>query len=244
MGLSPLQSIDALAKLRPGSLLEARAKALPLGLASIDEVLPDGGLPQGAVVELSAPDGLARATRLALGACASAQREAERRAGSGARDGWCAWIDPGSSLFAPGVASAGVDLDRLLVVRPKAEAVARIAVRLATSGIFAVVVIDRCGVPGAGCARASTRWSTAVRRLGLAVEGGESTVLLLSSTRQVCAEALPVALRVELGRSSPAHLSVGIAKDRHGRIRAPQTISLRERRAAAALPGLVGGGKG
>src|SRR5687767_6270495 len=81
-----------------------RPKALPLGtgtvgltttLAAIDEVLPDGGLPRGAVVELASASGLGRATTVALAACAAAQREARLRSGDPATVGaWCAFIDP------------------------------------------------------------------------------------------------------------------------------------------------------
>src|SRR5512132_224110 len=76
---SPLRKL--LSSAQPAEAEGARAKALPLGLRQIDEALPDGGFPCGAVVEISSPYGLARATSLALAACASAQAEANLRGG-------------------------------------------------------------------------------------------------------------------------------------------------------------------
>jgi len=47
---------------------EGRARVLPVRFGGLDEALPDGGLPRGAVVELAAPYGLGRATSIALAA--------------------------------------------------------------------------------------------------------------------------------------------------------------------------------
>src|SRR3954470_13038761 len=89
-----------------------RALARPVGLAlgwpEVDALLPDGGFPRG-VVELSTPRALGGATTVALAAVRAAQAKDPRA--------WCAWIDPEATLYAPGVARAGVDLARLLVVR-------------------------------------------------------------------------------------------------------------------------------
>src|SRR6187399_2305544 len=97
---------------RPGlsGLSGNRAKALPLGLCSVDAALPEGGLPRGVVVELSAPQGLARATTIALALCASAQADARHRSDDDTQGAWCAWLDPTGTLFAPGAVRAGVDL--------------------------------------------------------------------------------------------------------------------------------------
>ena len=205
---------------------EARAKPLPLGFGPLDARLPDVGLPRGAVVEISAPNGLGHSTRLALGACASAQAREQA---------WCAWIDASHSLYAPGIRAAGVELERLLVVRPGAESLARAAVRVAQSGLFAVVVVERTGVPGApvlgerpvprspNAVAGRTRWDTVVRRLALAVEGSETVVLLLS---RPSAESLPVAMRLELGCPRRDTLALCIAKERHGRLGGPYLLSL------------------
>lgn len=214
---------------------------LPLGLPSIDAVLPGGGLPRGAVVELSAPHGLARATTLALAACASAQAEARIRGAASTDGAWCAWLDCDGSLFAPAVVRAGVDASRLLVVRPQPEPtlLARVAVRVAQSGAFSVVVVDTTGAPGmARTPERLDRWATTVRRLALAVERSPTTVLLVTDARAHRAMPLPVAMRLELAQSlAPASaravrgdgmppLTLRVAKDRHGRVAAPVVIDL------------------
>src|ERR1044071_1826876 len=100
---------------------------LPLGVSELDAVLPDGGLPRGAVIEVVVHGGAALATSTALMACTSAQREAVARGGEAP---FCAFIDPSATLHGPGVAATGVDLERLLVVRPPLEALSRTAIRV------------------------------------------------------------------------------------------------------------------
>ena len=123
--------------------------------AGCDEVLPDGGLPRGAVVELASPYGLATATSIALAACASAQAEAKLRGGEGTAGAWCAWIEPAprgdgaadQPLRARG--GAGGRRSRAPPGDPPApDALARVAVRVAESRVFSVIVIDLAGVPG------------------------------------------------------------------------------------------------
>ncbi|EYF01772.1 recombinase A [Chondromyces apiculatus] len=236
--------------------LEPRAKALPLGLEEINEVLPEGGLPRGGVVEIASPRGLARATSIALSACAAAQAEAKLRGGEGTQGAWCAWIDATSTLYAPAVAAAGVDLDRLLVVRPPLESLARVAVRMATSRAFVLLVVDTVGVPGArgaaGLSRGAPeargraagryersrgsdagegadlgRWLNVVRKLAVAVEGSDAAVLLLTDRLAARPMPLPVAMRIEVDRLDEGRLSVRVAKDRRGRITAPSAVPLR-----------------
>lgn len=203
-----------------------RAKALPLGLGSLDEALPEAGLPRGAVVEVAAPRGLARGTTIALAACASAQAEARQRGGRSTSGAWCAWIDPGMSLFAPAVARAGVDLARLLVVRPPSDALARVAVKVAESGAFSVVVIDTAGVPGVSQGERLDRWPNVVRRLALAIERSDSTVLLLTDRLAARSMPLPVAMRLEVDRTAEDDVSVRVAKERRGRVSAATSVKL------------------
>lgn len=205
---------------------EARRKALPIGWGKLDEALPDAGLPRGAVVEIASPYGLARASSIALAACASAQAEATQRGGKESAGAWCAWIDPSGTLFAPAVARAGVDLERLLVVQPDGEDLARIANRVAASGAFAVVVVDLTGVPGKRAAQRLDRWVNPVRRLCLAVEGGETTIILLTDAHAPRSMPLPVALRIEVDRAVEDVLMVRIAKDRRGRVAPAVAVSL------------------
>jgi recombination protein RecA len=211
------------------SVASPGSRVLPLELPAVDAVLPGGGLPRAAVVEIASPRGLARATRFALAACASAQAEARRRSGDDRTEGaWCAWIDPGASLFAPGAAIAGVDLERLLVVRPPLEALARVAVRVAESRAMSAIVIDTSGIPGGSLDSRMDRWATVVRRLALAVEDADTVVLLLTDSRAARSAPLPVAMRIELEshltRSEQGQrdrVQLRVAKDRRGRVGSP-----------------------
>lgn len=210
--------------LRIGDEGERRSEVLRLG-ESVDALLPDGGLPRSAVVEVTSPLGLAGATSFAVKACVAAQRSREE---SEAVE-WCAWIDPWSTLHAPGLHQRGVVLERLLVVRPDEEAIAQSAVRVASSKAFALVVIDlapplglaldgkRSGAGGRGGSRLD-RWANVVRRLALAVEDAATTVLLLTDSSSHRALPLPVAMRVELVRDRDRTTRLRIAKERHGRL--------------------------
>ncbi|NUP09065.1 MAG: recombinase A [Polyangiaceae bacterium] len=197
-----------------------------LHASTIDELLPDGGLPRGAVIELASPRVLGRSTSVALAACAAAQAEARLRSGDPQTVGaWCAFVDPWSTLHAPTVKRSGVDPMRLLVVRPPLDALARVVVRIAQSRAFSMIVVDLAGVPGAEIAMEGAsssvrldRWVNIVRRIALALEKTDSSVLLLTDALAPRPLPLPVAMRLELDRNAHDRWSLRIAKERHGRV--------------------------
>ena len=205
------------------SWLSSHVQPVGSGL-SLDQVLPDGGLPRGAVVEVSAYRGLGRITSLGLAACASAQADARSRGGDERTLGaMCAFIDPWGTLHGPALLSHQVDPTRLIVVRPPLEALARVVVRMAESHAFAVIVVDTAGVPGAAqkgqwSTISLDRWGTVVRRLALAVERADTTILLLTDSAQRRALPLPVSLRLEVESPAPKRWLVKVAKDRFGRV--------------------------
>ncbi len=184
--------------------------------AGLDAAL-SGGILRGAVVEIAAPAGRARATSLAIASCVAAQREA-RRFGSHAL---CAWIDPTCSLFGPGLRARGVDLSRLFVVTPALESLPRAAVRVAESRAFAVVVIDAVSLASLD------RLPTVVRRLALAIEGTACSVLLLTDLAARRSMPLPTGARIELSRTRMDALTLRVAKDRHGRMTASTSVPWR-----------------
>ncbi len=196
---------------------------VPTGLVDVDELLPSGGFPRGAVTELAAADGLASSSTLALRAVASAQIEARLRGGESAL---AALVDPTRTFYGPAVRALGVDADRLLVVRPSLEAAARIAVRLAQSRAFSVVVVDTAGVPGARGVRSLAAWGMAVRRVALAVEGTDTCVVLLTALEAHRPLPLPVSMRLELREPARGKLQLRVAKERHGRVTAWRTASV------------------
>ena len=208
---------------------------LPLSSLEMNAVLPDGGLPRGAVVELSVSGGLAFATSFSLGVCRCAQDEA---ASQGRAVPWCAFVDPSGTLYGPGVASLGVELSRLLVVRPPLEALSRTATRLVESQAFSVVVIDTMGVPGAPVDVDLGVWPRIVRRLALGVEGSASCVILVTDAEARRPLPLPTALRLEMARTSEDRLSVSIGKERRGRVSGPHRVVWATSRAKPLRPSL------
>jgi len=224
MASSAARSAAFLARLpagiRRGKDLNRAANGLPLGLPELDELLPDGGLPRGGVVELAAA-GSSLGTSIALSACRAAQ--AEGRA-CGGEAPWCAFIDPSSTLYAPGVVRTGVTLERLLVARPPLEALGRVALRLVESQAFAVTVIDTIGTPGASLGVELGVWPRIVRRLSMAVDGSAAVVLLLTDVAARRPLPLPVAMRIELARPSAEKLVLRVAKDKQGRVSSPRSI--------------------
>jgi protein ImuA len=179
------------------------------GLDAVDAALPGGGFPRGALAELcGGPASGKTAVALAL------------VAGLGEEDLF-AWIDGRGELYPPAAAARGVDLGRLLVVRPPVtpagtappghEPAWRAALwaseAVLASGAFAAVVMDvplPQVVPGA---------DSAGRRLQAAAERGGAVALWLAGTRGGL--RLPGALRLELssdgGRISARRAGVGVA---------------------------------
>ncbi|HEV8549640.1 MAG TPA: recombinase A [Polyangiaceae bacterium] len=207
--------------------------ALPFGFEALDQVLPDHGLLRGGVVELAlhAPGGLS--TTLGLAAVRAFQRHGAPSFGASLTP-WCAFVDPSATLYAPGVAASGVALERLLVVRPTLEALGRVAVKLAESNVFELVVIDTVGTLGQSLDYSLGRFGRIVRRLSMAVDGTRQSVLLLTDAREPRALPLPVAQRIEIARPTVDRLSVRVAKDRRGRISGPRPVAWA--RGAASLP--------
>jgi recombination protein RecA len=197
--------------------------SIPLGIDPLDQVLPDHGILRGGVVELAVSGSSGLATSIALHAVRAVQRAAE----SVSSAGHCAFVDPSSTLYAPGVAALGVDLERLLVVRPPLEALGRIAVKLAESPVFSLVVIDTLGTLGRSVEVSLGAWGRIVRRLSMAVDGTERSVLLVTDAKEPRALPLPVAQRIELSQPHCGKLGVRVAKDRRGRITSAREIACR-----------------
>jgi hypothetical protein len=226
---------------------QSSERVLALGIPELDAALPRGGLLQGSVTELQVRGAGGAATSFALCACRAAQKAAaswnapsgqgaggqsQRAARPGAESvPWCAFIDPSASLFAPGVAWLGVELNRLLVVRPDIAAVERIAVRIAEARAVAMLVVDLRGATGNLSSRGGANHRTAspnmqgvVRRLALSVKNLATSVLLITDAGAPRALPLPVAMRLEFARASASHFEVRVAKERTGRVSSPRLV--------------------
>jgi recombination protein RecA len=123
----------------------------------------------------------------------------------------------------------GVDLGRLLVVRPPRKDLGRVAVKLAQARAFDVIVLDYstpalvepaspAGSRSLSAGRTGRlRSEVLVRKLALLAEDGGSTILLLTDTTDPRPVPWPVALRLELSRA-PGTLTVKVAKERFCRL--------------------------
>jgi RecA/RadA recombinase len=221
---------NALAQLAPAlmragvrlGLSEEQGQGLPLGVEGLDRLLPDHGLHRGGVVELAVkgPSGLL--TSVALSAVRAVQGEAQGL-GSGPMP-WCAFVDPSSTLHAPGVEAAGVSLERLLVVRPSVEALSRVVIRLAESPAFSLVVVDTVGVPGRLLDVPLGTWARLARRVSMALDGTKRSVVLLTDAAVPRPLPLPVAQRIELERDGEEKLIVRVAKDFRGRVTPARSV--------------------
>jgi protein ImuA len=167
---------------RPGR----RHGLVACGLEAVDGALPGGGFPRGALSELAGGPASGK-TAVALAVLS--------RLGD---DELFAWIDGRAELYPPAAAARGVDLGRLLVVRPPAtpggeppwRAGLWAAEALLASGAFGAVVVDvplPRAVPGA---------ETVARRLQAAVERGGAIALWLGTAR--AGVRVPAAVRLEL----------------------------------------------
>lgn len=145
--------------------LQAQPRTLLLALRTgIPELDAWGVFRLGAGVELSGEEASGR-TSLALSVVAAAGRE--RRL--------AAWVDGPQELYPPAALALGVELERLLIVRPKApRQLVWSAVQLLRSGAFACVVLD--------VTHTGVRLSlTETKKLLDAARAGGSLLVLLTS---------------------------------------------------------------
>ncbi len=161
------------------------------GLSTVDGLI--GGLPCPGLVELCGPDGGGR-TRVAVELVAAFT--AARRA--------VAWVDPLRRLYPPAAAAMGVDLDRLLLVRPPADGTHPeiwATEQLLRSGCFALVVSH---LPERRRARrqGGHTWARAAER-------GQCTGLVLASRPQ---RDVPAEIRLQAGAGR-----LSVLRDRGGR---------------------------
>ena len=229
------------------ALLPARS-VLPLEWPELEQALPDHGFPRG-VVEIAAMPRLHGMRQVSPaggsmlhGGATSIAIAVMRAIHAADSQAWCAWIsaplDPphGSPndrtppVHAPALAQANVDLDRLLIVRPSRQALARTVVKVAASGAFDLVIIDaphrndlsglrdvssRTGRGGAPPQGKDGSSALVVRKLALAAEECGTSSLLLTSALTPRSVPWPVALRLEVERR-PDALAVRVTKDRRG----------------------------
>lgn len=172
---------------------ESKTMGLPTGIPGLEAILP-GGWPRGALTEILIPDEGIGEMGLVMPALAWLSRSKR----------WLAWVAPPHIPYAPALASAGLDLSRVMVVRP----------RSGTDGLWAVEQTLRAGTCGAVLAWLTDADTTVMRRLQLAAEAGNSWGILFRPQR-MAGQASPAALRLKL-ESTPRGLAVHVLKRRGG----------------------------
>lgn len=191
-------SLDSLlqrADIWRGGQLTAAVSAVPSGYSELDELLPGGGWPQGALTEiLMARQGIG-ALRLLMPALAGLSRD----------DRWICWVAPPHIPYAPALVAAGVDLSRVLLVHPKAQ----------QDGLWAVEQSLRSGNCSAVLAWPGLDDGSVLRRLQLAAEAGDALGFLFRA-QSLASRPSPAALRISLDTHADGNLSVSVLKRRGG----------------------------
>ena len=179
---------------------------LPSGYPKLDRCLPGGGWPPAALTEILTGQYGIGELRLLMPALAQlSAEEANPGHDEYSEPGWIAWVAPPFQPYAPALQQSGIDLSRMLVVRPKDESeLLWSAEQALSSGTCAAVLLwpDRLD-------------DQAGRRLQLAAEKGRSWAIAF---RPLAARQQPsaAALRLEL-QPTEQGTRVHILKSRGGR---------------------------
>jgi hypothetical protein len=188
---------DILADARVWKLKDASAApARPVwstGRSSLDARLPGGGWPTASLIEVLLDESGLGEVQLFLPALVACQHR------TGTVDSpWIVWIAPPHEPYAPALAQQGIELERLLVVRPNSATEALWAAEQAlSSGVCAAVLLWLKGT--------DDRW---LRRLKLAAEAGGALGVLFRPERHRF-ESSPASLRLLMTQGEhEAHLDL------------------------------------
>ena len=187
--------------IRRGDVCVDPEAGVPSGYAVLDAVLPGGGWARGAVTELlcDAP-GIGELSLLLPALCAAT-----------AAGDWVALVNPPHVPYAPALANAGIDLDRLLVVECPGD----------SDALWATELLLKEGVVAALALWVARTTASRQRRLQLAAANGDALAVVYrpSDARD---EHSPVAARLALAVRD-GQLELETVKLRGGR---PRTVTL------------------
>ncbi len=187
---------------------------LASGYPELDRHLPGGGWPPDSLTEILTGHYGIGELRLLMPALARLSNEPPQH--DFGEPGWIAWVAPPFQPYPPALQQCGIDLSRMLIVRPKsADEILWSAEQALSSGTCAAVLLWP-----------ETLDDQASRRLQLAAEKGRSRAIAfrpLAASRQPSAAALRLELHPEgTSDSGTEGTRVRILKSRGGR---PTTIS-------------------
>lgn len=184
------------------SLADVATPSIASGFTALDAVLPGGGWPAGVLTEiLPAHEGIGELRLLgpALGRLSREQR-------------LIAWIAPPHLPYAPALATAGIDLAHVLIVRTRSD----------RETLWATEQALRAAACGAVLAWPGRMQYPELRRLQLAADNGRSLAMLFRPP-QTANESSPAALRIVLSADAGG-LAVRIFKRRGGPLVHPVVI--------------------
>src|SRR6202521_4992441 len=188
-------------KLKDASAAPARP-VWSTGSSALDARLPGGGWPTASLIEVLVDETGLGEVQLFLPALVACQRSTTQ---GNRYSPWLVWIAPPHEPYAPALAQQGIELGRLLVVRPNTATEALWAAEQAlSSGVCAAVLLWLKGT--------DDRW---LRRLKLAAEAGGSLGVLFRPERHRF-ESSPANLRIIMSQGSP-HARVDLLKVQGGR---------------------------
>lgn len=175
-------SLDALLRRgdvwRGGADPAPAASVLPTGFPELDARLPGGGWPLGALTEILTPEpGRIGGLGPLLPALARLSREPR----------WLSWVAPPYLPYAPALAAAGIDLSRVLLVRPRGS----------VDGLWALEQVLGAGACSAVLAWPAVVGMTVLRRLQLSAERGGGWGVLFRPLR-AAREPSPAPLRLQV----------------------------------------------
>jgi hypothetical protein len=179
---------------------DSRCKGLASGYPKLDQHLPGGGWPQHALTEILLDHyGMGELQLLMPSLARLSQPQDDSDAA------WIAWIAPPFEPYPPALKQWGVNLSRVLIVRPR-------------GGKEALWAAEQALISG-NCA-AVLLWSnelddSASRRLQLAAEAGQCWAIAFRSLKALSqASAAALRIRLDVGERGT---DLGILKSRGGR---------------------------
>jgi len=175
------------------------------GYPRLDRHLPGGGWPQHALTEILLEEYGTGELKLLMPALARLSQVSDSHSSCIGDAGWIAWIAPPFEPYPPALVQWGVNLSRVLIVRPKKTTEVLWAAEQALS---------------AGNCAAVLLWPDALndsasRRLQLAAEKGQSWAIAFRSLKAL-AQSSAAALRIKV-TAGVSGTDVDILKSRGGR---------------------------
>jgi hypothetical protein len=190
-----------------GASTQAGRRAIPTGFAALDERLPGGGWPRGALTEILVDRYGIGELSLLIPALAALTRPVPGEAKK-----WIAWVAPPFIPYAPALEQRGVDVERLLMIHPSKGGKSR---------LWAVEQIVRSGSSSGVLAWLAVADDVELRRLQLAAEGQDCWTVLFRPV-DALRNRSPAALRIRLAQQAEA-VHVEIIKCRGG---SPGTVAI------------------